>query len=77
MLKVDAEKKTNIINSEVNYYIFMRMLILNKGLINFWSFVFLLFVFIYFKHTQLTKAVPLLGMAVNRQRFVILVVFAV
>ena len=55
----------------------MRMLILNKGLINFWSFVFLLFVFIYFKHTQLTKAVPLLGMAVNRQRFVILVVFAV
>ena len=74
---MDAEKKTNIINSEVNYYIFMRMLILNKGLINFWSFVFLLFVFIYFKHTQLTKAVPLLGMAVNRQRFVILVVFAV
>ena len=55
----------------------MRMLILNKGLINFWSFVFLLFVFIYFKHTQLTKAVPLRGMAVNRQRFVILVVFAV
>ena len=74
---MDAEKKTNIINSEVNYYIFMRMLILNKGLINFWSFVFLLFVFIYFKHTQLTKAVPLRGMAVNRQRFVILVVFAV
>ena len=65
MLKVDAEKKTNIINSEVNYYIFMRMLILNKGLINFWSFVFLLFVFIYFKHTQLTKAVPLRGMDVN------------
>ena len=49
MLKVDAEKKTNIINSEVNYYIFMRMLILNKGLINFWSFVFLLFVFVFFK----------------------------